>query len=234
MTADNPWNIENRLDAIVIIQGANEMLQDMIASADFMVAVPKDHFEYRFALATQTWYAMHMVTLMKRNYVKNDFYSMISAAMFLRALIETTANINYFSRFKNDAALANKFLKTAKTSWNNLMAIRDGLPLRNCNWTNLSVASRIKLLNDDSKVDHYCVYKYLSSFIHSDAGYVGGMFHLEGDPYRRFYASRTNLCLHSIIASLEKAGVMDNGMQLYLDALEKFVKDENRKLRKAS
>jgi len=90
-------------------------------------------------------------------------------AILLRSLLEINANIKYIYA-SSSKTLPTRFLKTAELTSKNLFALKNKEKPLNVSWAKKSIVQRVSALGEDE----LAMYKFLSSYAHSDAGFMAG------------------------------------------------------------
>lgn len=201
-------------------------LLDMFSKQPYMAKKPNANTAYEDALSIQTLSAINVTLLIvhkeEMETIDYKLTDLIAKAMFLRALIEITANINYFSLHVEDEKLAERFQETASQSIEAIHNMKKFKSTRYANWARKSIRQRIQLLENESNGMSYLnTYSYLSSFVHSDAGYLTTTSQELINALVGYISAITLSCLTNIEGSLQTAGVLLEADRKFIEAIAK-------------
>lgn len=191
---------------------------------NFLGRKPNNNTTFEETLAIQIISATNLLLAIKENTDKDNT---LVAGILTRSLIEVTANINYFVVNKSNEKMQTAFLETARTVTEKIYEVKNkkkgvSEPTK---WADISLTKRVTLLNS-KEASFLALWIYLSSFAHSDAGYLGS--HVSGIRERlpAIFLSFSCLLFFELASFLDKGGVIKGGYgKLLLDSAKEYVKD---------
>jgi hypothetical protein len=177
---------------------------DNLMKAPFMSKKPNENDEIDDSLATMTMISLKLYTGIIKNIKDNEFEI---SAILLRSLLETKANISFLINQDGTSrkVSALNFLKTAKLALHNLFSINSKEKSIDIKWSNKSIAKRIYLLG----ATEVKTYKYLSSFIHCDEGFMSPYYHNQRKKLGIFFEGEASLYMFDILEDLAKFGLLE-------------------------
>lgn len=201
-----------------------KIISKIIVDAKYMEDEPNDNSPYLHALSIQSMGLINLIFMLLDKKLDDGVEAVIARAMFLRSLVEANANIHYFAAHKDDDVLAKRFLKTADVAEEALRNIRDKKTFKRYYWCEESISKRISNMEEDKKSLAYSdLYFYLSSFVHSDAGFLTTLPKAKSKYYPHLFFAMTVVCMMDIMDALEKAGALQGSSKKFLLKLKEYL-----------
>ncbi len=193
------------------------LFKKTVLPAPFFSKKPNNNGAVEDCLAIMTMAAVNHLVGIKEQTDKGNYEI---AAILLRSLLEVTANITYiFNESKTRGLLADRFLRTAEVAPLNLFAINNNKKPVKIEWTRLPISKRIEALGQSEVL----MYKFLSSYAHSDAGYMAAYYHNYRQSLGSIFIGFSALYLWSIMDNLAKLDLVkkENLGQLFYETIKK-------------
>ncbi len=191
-------------------------------SCPFLSKKPNNNGPVEECAALMTMAAVQLALGIKVNLDKNDYYI---SAIILRSLIEVAANITYITRESDKRIrLCEKYLETVHLARKNLYAINNNDKPTYIEWADLRISRRVSLLGHEASL----LYRFLSSYTHSDAGFMGSYYYKYTSKLKDVYSSFGTYLLFSIWEHLIELNLVKNEdvLPYYFDLIRKKIKKQ--------